>query len=300
MHLTRRGFTAGLAGLTFATAHRANAQPASPEAVALQGARYFDGARMAGPATLLLQGGRVQALDPAFLPEGARRIDLAGRFVIPAMTADHAHIGNTAGAELGRRFYTRENVAAQLGRYQAFGITTVAALGMSPPLFHSLRQESQEGRLPGARFLGAGTGIGMAGGAPPEGLMRLAEDQVMRPRDAAETRAAVDRLADAGVDLIKIWVDGLNGAMPQMPPEMVRAACAWPRISTTCPRPASRWRMAWISWATASGTWRPMRKRWPACAARAPGISPPSRSTRPSIFMPRTRRCWRSRRCARP
>jgi imidazolonepropionase-like amidohydrolase len=224
MHLTRRGFTAGLAGLTVAAAHRARAQPGAPAPVALQGAQYFDGQRMAGPATLLLQEGRVQALDPASLPEGTRRIDLAGQFVIPALTADHAHVGNTAGAELGRRFYTRENVAAQLARYQAFGITTVAALGMSPPLFHALRQESQEGRLPGARFLGAGTGIGMAGGAPPEGLMRLADDQVMRPRDAAETRAAVDRLADAGVDLIKIWVDGLNGAMPQMPPEMVRAA----------------------------------------------------------------------------
>jgi imidazolonepropionase-like amidohydrolase len=223
MRLSRRSLALGLAGLSLASARLARAQ-GSDQPAALVGARYFDGLRFVGPATLLIRDGRIAAINPAGLPDGTRSIDLAGRFVIPALTSDHCHVGRTGGGmEMGRQFYTREGVESQLRRYQAFGITTVTSLGLNPPLFHQLRQESRDGRLQGARLLGAGTGIGVDGGLPPAGPMQLTDDQVLRPRDFAEARAAVNTLAESGVDLIKIWLDDAGGTAPQMPAEMVRA-----------------------------------------------------------------------------
>lgn len=221
MRISRRGLAFGLAGLSLAMPRTLRAQDG--QATVLTGLRYFDRTRMTGPATLLIQGNRIVAVNPDSRPDGARVVDLAGRFVIPALTNDHCHIGHVVGTEAGRANYTRENVAAQLGRYQAFGITSVAALGMNPPPFHALRRESREGALPGARLFGAGPGLGVDGGLPPPGPMRLADDQILRPRDAAGSRDAVNALADAGVDLIKIWIDDAGGSAPQMPTPQVRA-----------------------------------------------------------------------------
>lgn len=222
MPLSRRASMLALTGLCLASSRPARSQPMPP--TALTGARPFDGERLGEPATVLIQDGLIRAIGREAPPEGARRVDLTGHCLLPGMTADHIHIGHTAGGASGRRFYTRENVQAQLELYRNFGVTNVAALGLNPPPFHALRQDSREGRLPGARFLGAGPGIGVPDGAPPSGPMQLSEDQVARPDSVEAMRRAVDAMAEQGVDLIKIWVDGLGGTLPQMPPEMVRAA----------------------------------------------------------------------------
>jgi imidazolonepropionase-like amidohydrolase len=226
MHnITRRALGLGLTALPLAalnpTQSRAQTQTSPP--LLLDGARLFDGQAMTAPTRLLITGGVIRAVGPASVPDGAQRIDLTGRYILPAMTAAHSHIGHTAGATLGRENHTRENVEAQLRRFQAFGITAVASLGLNAPLFHELRAESRAGRLPGALLLGAGPGIGMPDGAPPVRVMNLADDQVLRPRNASDAEAAVATHADRGVDLIKIWVDGLNNSVPQMTGELIAA-----------------------------------------------------------------------------
>jgi len=222
MRLARRGFACALLGLPLLRPQPARAQAAAP--ILLDNLRYFDGSAIAGPASLLMADGILRVLPAGAAPEGARRVDLAGRHVIPAMIAAHSHIGHTAGATSGRQYYTRENVEAQLRRYQAFGIGAAASLGLNAPLFHALRAESRAGRLPGALFLGAGPGLGMPEGAPPAGPMNLADDQVIRPADPAAMRQGVNGLADKGIDLVKVWIDGLGDTVPQMTPEMASAA----------------------------------------------------------------------------
>ncbi|MFH5923152.1 amidohydrolase family protein [Roseomonas xinghualingensis] len=221
MHLTRRSLGLALAGLPLASLRPAQAQASPP--ILLEGAWLFDGQAMTGPAALLIVDGRIHAIAPASIPDGAQRLDLAGRYVIPAMTSAHSHVGHTSGASLGRENHTRENAVAQLRRYQAFGINAVNSLGLNAPLFHELRAESRTGRLPGALLLGAGPGIGMPDGAPPVRVMNLADDQVLRPRNASDAEAAVATHADRGVDLIKIWADGLNNSAPQMTGELISA-----------------------------------------------------------------------------
>jgi imidazolonepropionase-like amidohydrolase len=222
MQLARRSFALALAGLPLARLCPARAQAAPP--ILLDNVRYFDGRAMTAPARLLMTDGTLRILGTGAAPEGAQRVDLSGRYVIPAMIAAHSHIGHTSGATSGRRYYTRENVEAQLRRYQAFGIGAAASLGLNAPLFHELRAESRAGRLSGALLLGAGPGLGMPEGAPPAGPMNLSDDQVIRPADPAAMRQGVNDLADKGIDLVKVWIDGLGDTVPQMTPGMARAA----------------------------------------------------------------------------
>jgi imidazolonepropionase-like amidohydrolase len=203
--------------------------------VALEGAEVFDGERRLGPTTVLVAGGAIRAVGPAGavpVPPGARRLDLAGRTVIPGLVSAHSHVGNSAGAETGGRFYTRENVLAQLRRYLSFGVTTIAALGLGPAeAFFALRDEVRGGRAAGggaggvADLLGAGPGIGAARGLPPAGApMNLLDAQVVRPDTPEAAREAVRDMARRRVDLVKLWVDDAGGTLPMMPPEIFGAA----------------------------------------------------------------------------
>lgn len=226
MQIRRRSALLGLTALSFAAGAARAQGGAGLEVVALTGLRYFDGTALRGPATLILAGDTIRAIQTdggPTLPEGARRVDLAGKVVLPGLIAGHSHIGQVSGLEAGRKFYTRENVEAELTRFARFGLTSVVALGMAPPPFHELRRESQAGRLGGATLYGAGPGISLPGGAPPAALMRLDPGQVARPATPAEARATVDRLAEQGLDAVKLWIEDAGGQLPMLPPEMVRA-----------------------------------------------------------------------------
>lgn len=198
---------------------------ASSDALVLDGARLFDGKRVVEDARLVIEAGRIVAAGPASeiaVPAGAERRDLAGRTIIPGLIAAHSHVGMVEGVDQGGHNYTRETVARDLEQFQQYGIVAVNALGMNRPLFHELRREWR-GRAPGADLYGAGAGVGAVDGAPPAS-MRPQPDQVDRPHNGDAARAAVDRMADAGVDMIKIWVDDLSGKAPKMAPDIYAAA----------------------------------------------------------------------------
>ncbi|MFC3690709.1 amidohydrolase family protein [Chenggangzhangella methanolivorans] len=222
--MTRRAAVGGLVSLV---ALPAFAQGSPGAGTALLNARLFTGSAMSAPSSLLIKDGRISAISagagPADLPQGVRRVDMAGRFLVPGLNSAHVHVGHVVGIESGIRFYTRDRVEEQLALYAAFGVTQVSALGMSPPLFHEIRRESQAGRLKGATLYGAGPGVGVTDGAPPAKVMNLSDEQVARPRTAAEASDVVDQLAEAGVDQIKLWIEDMNGQLPVMSPEIAKA-----------------------------------------------------------------------------
>ncbi len=196
------------------------------ETTVLDGARLFDGKSVVEDARLVLRDGRVVAAGPAAetaAPPGARRIDLSGRTIIPGLIAAHSHVGMVDGLDQGGHNYTREVVARDLAQFQRYGVVAVNALGMNRPLFHPLRTQWRSGAHGGADLYGAGPGVGAVEGAPPAS-MRPQPDQVERPRTPQESAAAVDRMADAGVDMVKIWVDDLSGTVPRLSPEVYQAA----------------------------------------------------------------------------
>ena len=222
MNQSRRGVLGAVAALGVAA--RIGTARAQDEVVALEGATVFDGERRLGRATVLISGGVIRGVGEVPVPAGARRVDLSGRTIIPGLVSAHSHVGNSAGAETGGRFSTRENVLAQLRRYQVFGVTTVTALGLGTDMVLDVRDEVRGGRAGGADLLSAGTGLGAPMGLPPAAAMNLLDSQVVRPATPEAAREAVREMARRRVDIVKLWVDDAGGTLPMMPPELFGAA----------------------------------------------------------------------------
>jgi imidazolonepropionase-like amidohydrolase len=147
--------------------------------------------------------------------------ELTGKTVIPGLISAHSHLGLIVDdAESSATGYTRENVTAQLKQFERYGVTTILSLGLNRDLVYELREEQRAGRLEGATILTAGRGIGVPGGAPP---LLAATDQVYRLTTVEEARKEVDEFAAHRADMVKIWVDQLHGAGPEMTPEIYKA-----------------------------------------------------------------------------
>lgn len=201
---------------------------ASAQTVVVEADRLFDGRAVIEDARLVIVDGVVTAVGPkaeVAAPDGATVTDLGDRFVMPGLIAAHSHVGMVNGVEQGGRFYTRETVASDLAQFQRYGVVAVNALGMNASVFHELRTEWRDGTHGGADLYGAGPGVGVVGGAPPQSMNPLPE-QVGRPETPEQARALVDAQAAAGIDMVKVWVDDLNDSAPKMTPEVYQAAIA--------------------------------------------------------------------------
>lgn len=213
------------AAASLAAAIGAPAAFAQSDTVVVDVRRLFDGTAVQDQARLVLRDGRVVAVGPrdkVNAPKGARRVDLSGRYVIPGLIAAHSHVGMVRGVDGGSQNYDRQTVAENLTQFQRYGVVAVNALGMNGPLFHDIRREWREAPPSHADLYGAGGGVGAVEGAPPATMKP--PSTLNRPRTPEEARAAVDQMADAGVDMIKVWVDSLSGRAPRMPPEIYQAA----------------------------------------------------------------------------
>ena len=154
-------------------------------------------------------------------PDGARRVDLTGKTVMPAIIDAHGHLGYRRGASFTADNYTRENILDHLQRFAYHGVAAVMSMGAERPLGYALRDELRAAPAPNAAlFLTAGQGLAMpnAGPAPP---MRDAPYGVSTD---AEARKAVRELHARQVDgYVKIWVDDREGTVKKLP-EVVYAA----------------------------------------------------------------------------
>lgn len=190
----------------------------------LRDARLIDGtgAPPQEHVSLLLRDGRIEKIGQTMVvPKGTSVQELGGKTVMPGLISAHSHLGLLVDdAENSATGYTRENVTAQLRQFERYGVTTIMSLGVNRDLVYGLREEQRAGKLGGATILTAGRGIGVPGGAPG---LPAAADQIYRPATLDEARKDVDELASHHADIVKIWVDGQHGTVPEMQPEMYRA-----------------------------------------------------------------------------
>jgi len=137
------------------------------------------------------------------LPADARRIDLSGTTVMPALVDAHTHLSRDRGA-----------LTADLRHRALFGVGAALSLGQdNTDAAYEMRLET----VPGAAlYRTAGRGIT----APEPGRTDIPY-WVTTPEAARE---AVREQAARGVDIIKIWVDDRNGAYPKLAPEIYGAA----------------------------------------------------------------------------
>lgn len=170
-----------LIGLLLVPALQAQALKAFTGATVIDG----KGQRLARPATIVVRGGKIEAVGRAAPPQGAEVIDLSGKFVTPGLISTHGHTPDTL---------------RQLGLFARYGVTTVWSLGGDPPASFTARDQPPVNR---ARVYVAG--------------------EVIVGKTADEARRMVAKVAAGKPDVIKIRVDDQLGTTAKMGPDVYRA-----------------------------------------------------------------------------
>jgi imidazolonepropionase-like amidohydrolase len=165
----------------------------APPITAFTGLRLVDGTGRPAVdnATIVVQNGRVTAAGAAAavnVPQGAERVALTGKTIIPGLINAHGHV-NDADRDLRV--------------YAAYGITTVVSLGGEADAVFAARASQDTPALTRARVYVAGP--------------------VLAPTTQVEARRQVADLAPHRVDFVKIRVDDSLGTVAKMPPEVYRA-----------------------------------------------------------------------------
>src|SRR5215510_1167188 len=198
------------------------------QTTALRGARVIDGSGGAAidNAVIVIRDGRIVAIVPSAgtpVPSDAEVVDYTGKTIIPGLISDHSHVGIFVGLKAAPENYNRDAILRQLKQLEAYGVTTVMALGLNAPLFYELRPELHAGRVPGADLFCADQGIGVVGGQPFGGQPPVGANQASRPDTVELARASIREMAARKTDMVKIWLDGASGLMPKLKPDIYSA-----------------------------------------------------------------------------
>ena len=191
-----------------------------------EGARLIagDGSAPIADSAFLVEGGtitRVGKKGEWTAPAGARRINLTGKTVMPALINAHGHPGFQRGLTYSADNFTRDTIIDDLNRALYFGVVAVQSQGIEKgDVTYQIRADQEAGTLGGARLRIAGRGIG-APNAGPGGAAYAGIAYEVTTEDQA--RKAVQELAARKVNLVKIWVDDRNGRAPRLPPNLFRA-----------------------------------------------------------------------------
>jgi len=165
--------------------------------LAFEGATLIDGSGRPAlaNATVLVSNGKIVAAGPAGdvkVPADAKRIDVAGKFIIPGLWDMHAHYEQVEWGPI----------------YLAAGVTTVRDVGNEFDFITTVRDALDSHRALGPRMLLAG----VVDGDSPLAL------GVTRVNSPDEAKAWIQRYHDAGFQQIKIY-----GSVKA---ENVKAVCA--------------------------------------------------------------------------
>jgi imidazolonepropionase-like amidohydrolase len=212
--------------LLVADAQRGTTNPA----IWFEGARLIvgDGSAAVENAAFLVEGdafawvGKQGQRQP---PQGAVRVDLTGKTVMPALIDGHNHIGlvNEKDGSNSKANYRRENLIDQLERYAYYGVAAGLSMGLEAD--EELAYELRDEVIPNAaRFLTVGKGIAATSIGGPTGEPRLGIPYGARTEKQGRDR--VKALHARGVRFIKIWVDDRNGDAPKLQPNVYRAIIA--------------------------------------------------------------------------
>ncbi len=184
---------------TLSPAVRAVVSVDAPE-FALTHVRVIDGtgAPPADDQTIVVSGGRIQALGPAAntpTPAGAKVLDLRGYTVIPGLVGMHDHIFYPSG---GGTFLYNELGFSAPRLYLACGVTSIRTGGSIEPYTDlNLKRLIDEGSIPGPRMFVTGPYLEGAGAYTMQ-MHELA--------GAEEARKTVEFWADQGVTSFKAYM----------------------------------------------------------------------------------------------
>ncbi len=159
--------------------------------MALLGATLIDGT--GGPpleeSAVVIRRGRIESVGSRqnfHLPERTTELELTGRWIMPGLVDGHVHLVDP-----------QAGVARwSMPRYLAWGVTTVRDVHGPLRSVLAVRRELNHGWRPGPRVYAAGA---MIDGVPPT------YPDAITATTSKEARRGVDRLVNAGADLIKVY-----------------------------------------------------------------------------------------------
>jgi imidazolonepropionase-like amidohydrolase len=179
------------------------AVPAHAQGTAYEGARLIMGdGRVIENGTLVVEGARITQAGAAAdvkVPDGAKRVSLTGKTVMPMIIDTHVHLSGK-----------RETIIRDLKQRAYWGVSTAMSMGTDNIELLPMRDEV----IPGAaRFLSAGRGITRKEPLRPTFQIDTVE----------EARKAVQQNAAWKISIIKIWVDDRDGKVQKVTPEQYAA-----------------------------------------------------------------------------
>jgi len=188
------------------SAHASGQAPAN-RVTAFQGARVIVGdGRVLDNATIIVDGARISRVGTGNVqvPQGATRVDLTGKTVMPGIVDSHVHLSRT-----------REMLLDDLQRRPYYGVVAAFSMGQDPgDLPNQVRAEAE--KMPfTARFRHAGRGM-----TAPEPGRPDVPHWLTTPEEA---RKAVREEAARKVDIIKIWIDDRDDMFKKLTPELYGA-----------------------------------------------------------------------------
>src|SRR4030095_1129158 len=189
------------------------AQPAKKK-LALVGGMLLDGYDVppVHHAAILIEGNRIVQVGPAAevaIPPDAQVIDTSGRVMMPGLVEVDGHLQIRGHGDYDRwdPWIAKNNLVEKVSEISAkqllmAGVTSAVDLGGTLKESLSVRDRIRKGEIPGPRMWMAGPWITRDLGDYSPAL----DDQILvdTPEQCA---AAVDRLAKAGVDVIKAYVE---------------------------------------------------------------------------------------------
>lgn len=182
----------------------------SAEVTAFVGAKIIDGTGSIPieRGVLVIRDGRIVAVGgvgDVAVPANAETVNVSGKVIMPGMINGHGHVGRTEGLKGGK--FSRENVLRDLRLNALYGVTTVVSLGGDEQPSVEIRDAQNSTTLDRARLLVAG--------------------DVVTGQTSGEAITMVDENAQAGVDFIKIKVDGDAGSSQRMAEDVFTAVISY-------------------------------------------------------------------------
>jgi imidazolonepropionase-like amidohydrolase len=199
------------------------AAPAAAEKTVVTAARYLDvetGRYVDNPVIFVGDDGRITAIESSVqvrVPPDTKRIDLAGKTLIPGLIDMHVHldspadIGGYRGLEFTDSFWGMTAVANGKAMLDA-GFTTVRNVGASFRNDVGLKQAIDNGYVVGPRIVPAGHALSATGGhcdqtfLPPSMQKEKKEEGV--GDGVEELRHQVRRQRKFGAEVIKVCATG--------------------------------------------------------------------------------------------
>jgi imidazolonepropionase-like amidohydrolase len=206
--------TAGIAVLVavsaVATLDRERAIAQSSSAFALVGGALIDGTG-AGPvrdSVVLVRGDRIERVGTTAtlaVPPGYERVSTEGMTVLPGLWDLHVHLIYNGHPNPGTWFrhaadFERITIPASARQMLMAGVTSVRDLAAPADAIFAVKKRTASGELPGPTIYAAGPAL-----AKMAANQATPTSQLLPIADAADARAKVRQLIDAGADVIKIF-----------------------------------------------------------------------------------------------